>query len=98
MIRSMRTVLCRTLLGVLDDRRINVFSVAKSSIPIADLKRLLEFGSPLSSEEVPKDWCNGERGWPSHRSRRRGKSIKLLQKGSTTGHRCKGVKTCHPCR
>ena len=52
MIRSMRTVLCRTLLGVLDDRRINVFSVAKSCrIPIADLKRLLEFGSPLSSEE-----------------------------------------------
>ena len=29
MIRSMRTVLCRTLLGVLDDRRINVFSVAE---------------------------------------------------------------------
>ena len=52
MIRSMRTVLCRTLLGVLDDRRINVFSVAESCrIPIADLKRLLEFGSPLSSEE-----------------------------------------------
>ena len=51
-IRSMRTVLCRAILGVLDDRRINVFSVAESCrIPIADLKRLLEFGSPLSSEE-----------------------------------------------
>ena len=51
MIRSMRTVLTRCLLGVLADRKISVFQVAEAvSLPVTDLKRLVEFASPLDPE------------------------------------------------
>ena len=47
----MRTVLTRCLLGVLDDRKISVFQVAEAvSLPVTDLKRLVEFASPLDPE------------------------------------------------
>ena len=51
MIRSMRTVLCRALVGVLADRHVSVFAVAEAAcVPITDLRRLVEFGSPLDDE------------------------------------------------
>ena len=55
MIRSMRTVLCRTLLGVLDDRGIHIHAVATwCRIPIMDLHQLAEFGSPLDAEAAER--------------------------------------------
>ncbi len=55
MIRSMRTVLCRAILGVLADRQITVFAVSEATrIPLPDLRRLLEFGSPLDPEAADR--------------------------------------------
>jgi hypothetical protein len=55
MIRSMRTVLCRALLGVLADRQFNLFAVAEAcQIPLPDLRRLIEFGSPLDAEAAER--------------------------------------------
>ena len=46
MIRSMKAVLCRTLLGVLDQRGVKIFAVSEATrIPLAELRRVLEFGS-----------------------------------------------------
>ena len=54
-IRSMKVVLCRTILGVLADRRVNVFAVSEAcQIPIMDLRRLVEFGSALSADEADR--------------------------------------------
>ena len=54
-IRTMRTVLCRALLGVLADQGFSVFALAKAiSAPVADLKRLQEVGSPLDPELAEK--------------------------------------------
>ena len=66
-------------------------------IPMADLKRLLGFNRPLL-QNSPKDWCNGERGWRSHRSRRRGKSIKLLQRGKHRRPPLQGRQNLRPSR
>src|SRR5262245_1634924 len=50
MIWSMRTVLCRTMLGVLDDRGIRLHTVAWwCRIPIIDLRGLAESGAPLDA-------------------------------------------------
>jgi hypothetical protein len=47
----MRVVYHRTLLGVLADRGIRLHAVAEwCRIPITELRRLLEFGSPLDAE------------------------------------------------
>ena len=54
-IRTMRTVLCRALLGVLADQGFSVFAVAKAiNAPVADLKRLQEVGSPLDPDSAEK--------------------------------------------
>jgi hypothetical protein len=55
MIRSIRVILCRTLLRVLDDRGIGIHAVAQSIfISIVDLRRLLEFGSPLEPQAAER--------------------------------------------
>jgi hypothetical protein len=59
MIRSMRTVLCHTMLGVLGDRGISMRAIAEwCRIPITDLHRLAEFGSPLDAGAAERliDW------------------------------------------
>jgi hypothetical protein len=55
MIRSLRAVLCRALVGVLADRHVTVFAVAEACrIPITDLRRLVEFGSALDHEAAER--------------------------------------------
>ncbi len=55
MIRSVSIILCRTLLSVLDDRGISTCAVAQSTfILIVDLRRALEFGSPLDDEAAKR--------------------------------------------
>ena len=50
MIRSMRVVLCRTLLAVLATRGVKVHAVAEATaISIVEVQRLIEFGSPLDA-------------------------------------------------
>ena len=54
-IRSMTVVLSRALLGVLDDRGVRIFAVSQATcIPVVELRRLLEFGSPLDPETATK--------------------------------------------
>ena len=98
-IRSMKVVLSRCILGVLADRSINVFGVAKACrIPIVDLKRLLEFGSALDQESAERLVQWGTR-MATVSKPRPGKINQASPKGEASpGHRCKGVKTCHPCR
>ena len=55
MIRSTRVILCRTLLGVLDSRRVNIFAVSEATrIPIPELRRLVEFASPLDRDSAER--------------------------------------------
>ena len=54
-IRSLRVVYHRTLLGVLADRGIRFQAVAEwCRIPITEVRRLLEFGSPLDAEAAER--------------------------------------------
>ncbi len=51
-IKTMRVVLCRAILRTLADRRVTIFSVAESAgISIVELRRLMEFASPLGEDE-----------------------------------------------
>jgi hypothetical protein len=53
MIRSIRVVLTRRLLGVLDSRGIRVHTVAEQTrISLVDLHRLVEFASPLDHRDA----------------------------------------------
>ena len=55
MIRSIRVVLCRTVLGVLEDRGIRVHAVAEATlIPLVELRRLIEYGSPLDAQAAER--------------------------------------------
>ncbi len=55
MIHSVRVILCRALLGVLDDRGIRIHALAQAPlITIVDLRRLLEFGSLLDTQAAER--------------------------------------------
>ena len=63
MIRSMTSVLCRTLLAVLDSRGIHIFAVAQATcIPLPELRRLCEFGTPLDSWAMKKTVVSKPKG------------------------------------
>ena len=72
MIRSIRVVYHRTLLGVLADRDIRIHAIAEwCRIPLTELRRLLEFGSPLDAEAAERLVAWGC-AWSKYRSRKRG--------------------------
>ena len=66
MIRSVRIILCRRLLGMLESRGIRIHAVAEQTrISVVDLRRLVEFGSPLEDaaaqrliDSGPYEWCS----------------------------------------
>jgi hypothetical protein len=54
-IQSTKVILCRAILGVLKDRGIHIHLVAEQThISIVELRRLLEFGSPLEPPEAER--------------------------------------------
>ena len=78
LIRSMRVILCRTLLGVLDSRRVNIFAVSEATrIPIPELRRLVEFASPLDRDSAERLVSLGDENGDRHEA----KNTRVLRPG-----------------
>ena len=55
MIRSLKVIHHRLLVGVLSDRGLSLHKVAEgAAVSIVELRRLMEFASPLSEEEAAR--------------------------------------------